>query len=176
MIIPVVLAGGSGTRLWPLSRTLYPKQLLPLTGDKTMLQETVARTRQVGGTSDPIVVCTEDHRFMVAEQLREMGESATVLIEPMGRDTAPAVAAAAMEAMAGGEDPLLLVLPADHVIAAPAAFAAAVEEGEPLAANDHFVTFGIVPGRPETGYGYIQKGEQLTQGDLAGGFRVARFV
>lgn len=176
MIIPVILAGGSGTRLWPLSREFYPKQLLPLAGEKTMLQETVARTRQVDGVGHPIVVCTEEHRFMVAEQLREMDEAATIVIEPLGRDTAPAVSAGALQAMAGGADPVLLVLPADHVIGDPAAFAAAVQAGVPLAEAGRLITFGIVPCRPETGYGYIQKGAALGEGNPEAAFAVARFV
>ena len=105
MIIPVILAGGSGTRLWPLSRELYPKQLLPLVDDRSMLQNTVARIQGINSTGEPLVVCTENHRFMVAEQLLEMDVKATILIEPVGRDTAPAVAVAALEALEKGDDP-----------------------------------------------------------------------
>jgi len=162
MIVPVLLAGGSGTRLWPLSRELYPKQLLALTGEETMLQQTVRRLEQLSEVAQPIVVCTEDHRFMVAEQLRAVGVKATILIEPVGRDTAPAIAAAALEASAGGDDPLLLVLPADHLVRQVELFAAVVASGEAVAEAGRLVTFGIVPTHPETGYGYIQPGEALT--------------
>jgi len=164
MIVPVILAGGSGTRLWPMSRELYPKQLLPLAGEKTMLQETVSRLAGLDGVGKPLVVCTEAHRFLVAEQLRALGVEASILIEPVGRDTAPAATAAALEAMAQGEDPLLLVLPADHVIRKPAAFAEAVRKGGEVAQKGCLVTFGITPEGPETGYGYIQPGEEIAPG------------
>ncbi|MFU8818914.1 MAG: mannose-1-phosphate guanylyltransferase/mannose-6-phosphate isomerase [Desulfurivibrio sp.] len=167
MIVPVLLAGGSGTRLWPLSRELYPKQLLALTGEETMLQQTVRRLEQLSGVGRPIVVCTEDHRFMVAEQLRAVGVKATILIEPVGRDTAPAIAAAALEAQVEGDDPLLLVLPADHLMQQADLFAAAVASGEAAAAAGRLVTFGIVPTHPETGYGYIQPGAASAPGSSA---------
>ena len=117
VIIPVILAGGSGTRLWPLSRECHPKQLLALVNDKTMLQNTLLRVQGLQGVGAPIVVCTEEHRFLVAEQVRAMGIAATIIIEPVGRDTAPAVAVAALEAVRQDEDAVILVLPADHVIA-----------------------------------------------------------
>ena len=164
MLTPLILSGGSGTRLWPLSRELYPKQLLPLVGQRTMLQETVARTAGLPDLAAPIVVCNESHRFMVAEQLREFGAPAqAIILEPVGRNTAPAVAVAALVALeqarssqGGAEvDPLLLVLPADHVIRDVAAFQAAVMAGRVAAEQGKLVTFGVVPDRPETGYGYI---------------------
>ncbi|MFH7325869.1 mannose-1-phosphate guanylyltransferase/mannose-6-phosphate isomerase [Desulfurivibrio sp. C05AmB] len=164
MIVPVVLAGGAGTRLWPLSRELYPKQFLPLVGEMTMLQETLNRVGQLAGCGRPIVVCTEAHRFMVAEQLRAIGVEADIIIEPVGHDTAPAIAAAAHQAMAGGDDPLLLVLPSDHLVTRVDIFAVAVTAAVPLALAGCLVTFGIVPTRPETGYGYIQPGPPLTPG------------
>ena len=162
MLIPVILSGGSGTRLWPLSRELYPKQLLPLVGKGTMLQETLARVAGAEGLGAPIVVCNEQHRFLVAEQLRESGAAtATILLEPVGRNTAPAVAIAAMAAVTGEpkqkEDPILLVLPADHVIQDVRAFQAAVAIGRKAAMEGKLVTFGVVPHKPETGYGYIRK-------------------
>jgi mannose-1-phosphate guanylyltransferase / mannose-6-phosphate isomerase len=163
MLIPVVLSGGSGTRLWPLSRELYPKQLLPLVGKGTMLQETLARLAGVQGLGAPIVVCNESHRFLVAEQLLESGaRPRAILLEPVGRNTAPAVAVAAMAAIAeepAGErsaDPILLILPADHVIQNVAAFQAAVAAGRKAAEQGKLVTFGVVPSKPETGYGYIR--------------------
>lgn len=163
MLIPVVLSGGSGTRLWPLSRELYPKQLLPLVGQGTMLQETLSRLDGVDAVSTPIVVCNEQHRFLVAEQLRQIKvKSRSIILEPIGRNTAPAVAVAALSALAttaGNEDPILLVLPADHVILNVKAFQAAVKIGIKAAEAGKLVTFGIVPDKPETGYGYIKRGD-----------------
>ena len=160
MIVPVVLSGGSGTRLWPLSRELYPKQLLPLVGKDTMLQATLNRLQGLGGLAEPIVVCNEEHRFLVAEQVRQIGvEPAAILLEPAGRNTAPAVAlaaAAALQDRKQGDDPVLLVLPADHVIRDKPAFQEAVMAGMKLAKEGRLVTFGIVPDRAETGYGYIR--------------------
>jgi mannose-1-phosphate guanylyltransferase/mannose-6-phosphate isomerase len=162
MIIPVILSGGAGTRLWPLSRELYPKQLLPLAGEETMLQATVTRLAGVAGLGAPLVVCNEDHRFMVAEQLRAIAcPASAILLEPVGRNTAPAVAVAALQAQKGGDDPILLVLPADHVIRDPAALHGAIAAGAELAEAGHLVTFGIVPATPETGYGYIKAGPPL---------------
>ncbi len=161
-ILPVVLSGGSGTRLWPLSRELYPKQLLPLTGERTMIQNTVTRLEGIADLGPPLIVCNESHRFMVAEQMRLINvRPSAVLLEPVGRNTAPAVAVAALQAMKDGDDPVLLVLPADHVIQNVAAFASAVTEGARLAENGSLITFGIVPDKPETGYGYIRKGKQV---------------
>ena len=174
-ILPVILSGGAGTRLWPLSRELYPKQLLPLLGSRTMLQETAARLEGMSEAASPLVVCNEAHRFMVAEQLRELGnEPSAIILEPVGRNTAPAVAVAALEATAAGEDPVLLVLPADHVIPAVPAFQAAVKAGSLLAEEGKLVTFGILPDKPETGYGYIKAGASLAESDPA--YAVAAFV
>ena len=162
MIVPVILSGGAGTRLWPLSRELYPKQLLPLVGERTMLQETVLRLEGLAELGAPLVVCNEAHRFMVAEQLRQVEQAAeTVILEPVGRNTAPAVAVAALQAMADGSDPLLLVLAADHVIRDAAALCTAVTNGVDAVQNGSLLTFGIVPTAPETGYGYIRRGTLL---------------
>jgi mannose-1-phosphate guanylyltransferase/mannose-6-phosphate isomerase len=164
MLVPVVLSGGSGTRLWPLSRELYPKQLLPLVGERTMLQETVARVRGLDDLAAPVLVCNESHRFMVAEQMQSVGvEPLAILLEPVGRNTAPAVAVAAILTIQrakslGDADPVLLVLPADHVIGDADAFRSAVRLGLPAARSGKLVTFGVVPDRAETGYGYIQRG------------------
>lgn len=157
-LVPVLLSGGSGTRLWPLSREMHPKQFQPLVGDKSLLQATIERLAGLPDLAAPIVVANEEHRFMVAEQLRQLGASASaIVLEPVGRNTAPAIAVAALQAMAGGEDPLLLVLPSDHVIADPAGFRAAVQEARRGAAEEgSLVTFGVVPTGPETGYGYIK--------------------
>ena len=155
---PVLLSGGSGTRLWPLSREAYPKQFLPLAGDDTMLQDTWRRVAPLASAA-PIVVANEEHRFLAAEQLRLVGvEHARIVLEPVGRNTAPAIAAAALQAQADGGDPLLLVLPSDHVVRDPAGFRAAVQAAMPAAEAGALVTFGIVPSVPETGFGYIQAG------------------
>ena len=155
-ILPVILSGGSGTRLWPLSREAYPKQFLPLVGDVTMLQATWNRVAAIAGKA-PIVVANQEHRFMAAEQLRECNVTPQALIlEPIGRNTAPAIAIAALQALATGEDALLLVLPSDHVVRDGTAFHAAVKQAAVAADAGKLVTFGIVPTGPETGYGYIK--------------------
>jgi mannose-1-phosphate guanylyltransferase/mannose-6-phosphate isomerase len=155
-LIPVILSGGSGTRLWPLSREAHPKQFLPLLGDRSLLQMTWLRLAGLPGMSAPLVVANEEHRFLVAEQLREVGATpAALILEPVGRNTAPAIAVAALRALADGGDPVLLVLPSDHVIADEAAFRAAIQQVLPAAEAGELVTFGIVPTAPETGYGYI---------------------
>ncbi|WP_020069854.1 mannose-1-phosphate guanylyltransferase/mannose-6-phosphate isomerase [Paraburkholderia caledonica] len=162
-IVPVILAGGSGTRLWPLSRALFPKQFLALTGERTMLQETLARLAGISGLGSPMVICQDDHRFIVAEQLREhTSRDATIILEPVGRNTAPAIAIAALQALKDHPDPLLLVLAADHVIADVDAFHRAVDTAAHSAETGALTTFGIEPVAPETGYGYLraQPGEQ----------------
>ena len=172
-LVPVILSGGSGTRLWPLSRELLPKQLLALTGERTMLQETAARLAGFAGATGPIVVCNETHRFLVAEQLRQMDLAPTaILLEPAGRNTAPAIALAAQAALgAVGEEALLLVLPADHALRDLDAFQAAIRLAVDAAETGKLVAFGIVARAPETGYGYIRRA------DGAGAVRpVARFV
>lgn len=169
-VVPVVLSGGSGTRMWPLSRSHYPKQFLPLVTEHSLFQDTLSRLPSSIGLAAPMVICNQDHRFMVAEQLQQMGVKAeSIILEPVGRNTAPAVALAALNAA----DPksVLLVLPADHVIENHAALATAVSQACEAARAGALVTFGIVPTGPETGYGYIQRGAE--QG---AGYKVASFV
>ena len=163
MKVPVILAGGVGSRLWPQSRALLPKQFIQFPGqDGSLFQNTLARLDGLELLGAPLVICNKDHRFLVAEQLRQLGlTESTILLEPVGRNTAPAVAMAALQASQAGEDPVLLVLPADHMILDHSALHKAVELGEQLAEQCHLVTFGIVPGIPETGYGYIRKGVPL---------------
>ncbi|MBN6110013.1 mannose-1-phosphate guanylyltransferase/mannose-6-phosphate isomerase [Xanthomonas bonasiae] len=157
-VLPIILSGGSGTRLWPLSRESYPKQFLPLVGEHSMLQATWLRAAPVAGHA-PIVVANEEHRFVAAEQLQQIGvKPQSILLEPKGRNTAPAIAVAALEATRNGADPLLLVLPSDHVIRDEAAFQAAVKVAAAAAEQGKLVTFGIKPTAPETGYGYIKAG------------------
>jgi mannose-1-phosphate guanylyltransferase/mannose-6-phosphate isomerase len=172
-ILPVILAGGSGTRLWPLSRKHYAKQYLTLDGKMTMLQATVARISNLPCAA-PLVICNEETRFLAAEQLRKIGQDrALILLEPTGRNTAPAIALAALEAVANGDDPVMLVMPADHKINDPEAFIAAVEGAVPLALSDHLVTFGITPTHPETGYGYIRSGIAISD---SGALKIDAFV
>ncbi|MFM2484502.1 mannose-1-phosphate guanylyltransferase/mannose-6-phosphate isomerase [Celerinatantimonas yamalensis] len=170
-IFPIIMCGGNGSRLWPLSRTAFPKQFLSLVSQQTMLQDTISRLSSLEKTV-PLFICNEEHRFIVAEQLRQQHITASgILLEPVGRNTAPAIALAALKAIADGDDPLLLVLAADHVIQSPERFVDAVQQAESLAAQGQLVTFGIVPTEPHTGYGYIRQGAAM-----GSGYQVAEFV
>lgn len=170
-IVPVIMAGGSGSRLWPLSRGQYPKQFLKLTSSKhTMLQETLTRLKDLD-CDQPIVICNEEHRFLVAEQLREINIKAKIVLEPIGRNTAPAIALAAITEKLNNNDGILLILAADHVIKDIDSFTASVKEATILAEKNKLVTFGIVPTSPEVGYGYIKKGSKLLSG-----YQVEKFI
>lgn len=173
MFTPVIMAGGTGSRLWPLSRALYPKQFLPLVGDNSMLQNTLQRLSPLEYQA-PYVICNEEHRFLVAEQVIQQGGAtgARIVLEPEGRNTAPAIALAALEATKDGSDPVLLVLAADHAITEISPFHAAIEQASALAQAGQLVTFGVVPTEAETGYGYIQRGESLD----GQGFGIREFV
>ncbi len=163
-MIPVILSGGSGTRLWPVSRKTHPKQFWPLVSELSLLQMTCQRLEGHAGIQPPIVVCNSEHRFFVAHQLEEMGQQdAAILLEPVGRNTAPALAVAALHAQRNGDDPVMLVLPSDHLISDLDSFYRALEEAERLAEEGYLVTFGVVPNRVETGYGYIKAGTKLRE-------------
>ena len=177
LVQPVILSGGSGTRLWPLSREKYPKQLLPLFGEDSLLQATVRRVDGIAGVQlvAPMVVSNEEYRFVIAEQLRKMDKNGVIVLEPVGRNTAPALTLAAFEASREGQDPILLVMPADHVILDTAAFQQDVRHGARLADAGMVVTFGIAPDCAETGYGYIQTGDMLSESTV-GVRKITRFV
>ncbi|MEZ9836937.1 mannose-1-phosphate guanylyltransferase/mannose-6-phosphate isomerase [Vibrio sp. 10N.261.52.C11] len=173
MLLPVIMAGGSGSRLWPLSRTLYPKQFLSLTSSSTMLQETINRLDGIEHDA-PFLICNEEHRFIVAEQLRQQNlKHSGIVLEPVGRNTAPAIALAALHGINNDQDPLLLVLAADHVIQNHSAFIESIQQAVPEAESGKLVTFGIVPTAPETGYGYIKKDTEVEGGHA---YNVAHFV
>ena len=174
-LVPVVLSGGVGSRLWPLSREFYPKQLIALTGPNTLIQDTVARVSGRERFQPPIVICSEEQRFLVAEQVRSAAFGGTeIVLEPIGRNTAPAAAIAGLRALARADDALLLLLPADHRIGDQETFLAAVDRAARAAETGAIVTFGVTPTGPETGYGYIKRGEPLDGCD--GAYRVERFV
>jgi mannose-1-phosphate guanylyltransferase/mannose-6-phosphate isomerase len=173
-LLPLILSGGAGTRLWPLSRQQHPKQLLPLIGDESLLQATVERLDGLHDVQDPLLVCNEEHRFVVAEQVRQLGRRGMLILEPIGRNTAPALTLAALWALAKGGDPVLVVMPADHVIQDEDAFRDAVKRAAGLAEAGMAVTFGITPDSPETGYGYVRRGQALPEG--AGAYVLSRFV
>lgn len=168
MIVPVILSGGAGTRLWPISRLRSPKQLASLIGTETLIQATARRVSELEDVDNPIVVCNEQHVQEIGEQLAPLGVSPRFIVEPVGRNTAPAAAAAAL---AAGRAALLLILPSDHIIADTSALFRAIGIAAEFAASGHLVTFGVVPDRPETGYGYIRKGAEV---GLA--FHIDRFV
>ncbi|EHO2076461.1 mannose-1-phosphate guanylyltransferase/mannose-6-phosphate isomerase [Escherichia coli] len=175
MLLPVIMAGGTGSRLWPMSRELYPKQFLRLYGQRSMLQETVLRLDDVDAR-ESVVICNQEHRFLVAEQLRQINKlSHNIILEPVGRNTAPAIALAALSAIENGDDPILLVLAADHIINNKLAFHQAIKSAFKFALQGRLVTFGIVPTGPETGYGYIHRGQEETLDEQIA-YQVSRFV
>ena len=171
-IAPVILCGGSGTRLWPLSRETYPKQFVDLGGGKTLFKDTVLRAKHTPNSLEPVIVCNEAHRFYVTAELYECGVHGKILLEPAPRNTAPAIALAAFALQEDGADPLMLVLPSDHAIGDEDAFFEGVTRAAALAEQGRIVTFGIAPTGPATAFGYIEQGEALG----ANGYMVARFV
>lgn len=174
MILPIILSGGFGTRLWPLSHKSRPKQFLQLLNEESLFQQTLQRVAGIPNALNPLLVCNEEHRFLVAAQLQALDVLCSgIILEPVGRNTAPAITIAAIKAMSVGNDPVMLILPSDHLITNQAAFYAAVNEALEYAQNGKLVTFGIVPHSPETGYGYIQAGMQVAAKEI---YTVKQFV
>lgn len=175
LLVPVILSGGSGTRLWPLSREQYPKQLLPLTNEESLLQATARRLDGLENITvqSPIIISNEEYRFVIAEQLRIINKKSTIILEPCGRNTAPALTIAALAASSNEYDPVLLIMPSDHTITDTTAFQSAVNKGVSLADHNMLVTFGVHPDAPETGFGYIQTGAALAEFDA---LQLVRFV
>lgn len=174
MLIPIIMAGGTGSRLWPMSREHYPKQFLAVTSNESMIQNTIKRLDGLD-VSAPMIICNREHRFLVAEQLRQIDKlTNNIVLEPFGRNTAPAIALAALKALSSGDDPILLILAADHVIEDVPNFHTAVNRALKYAKNNKLVTFGIVPQSPETGYGYIHRGDQVDSNSLV--YKVGGFV
>lgn len=173
MLFPIVLSGGFGGRLWPVSRASLPKQFIQFLTDKTLIQETLTRLHGIGNLSAPTVVCNVRHRFVAAEQARQIGmELRRIFLEPSGRNTAPAIAITALDALSVDPDAILMILPSDHAISHLPSFHQATQDAVKLAEDGYLVTFGILPTAPKTGYGYIQKGEKINKKD----FKVGRFV
>ena len=171
---PVILTGGAGSRLWPVSREFFPKPLLPIFGEQTLLQDTTSRLDELDGIQNPLFVCNEEHRFLVAEQVRRLGkEPEAIMLEPQGRNTAPALTIAALYLADKDPEAVMVAMPADHVIPETGAFVSTVQQAGQLAAQGYLVTFGIVADKPETGYGYIRRGEAVEGSE---GYRVDRFV
>ena len=174
MIHPVILSGGAGSRLWPLSRSLFPKQLLALVGERSLIQDTVLRVKGEE-FRPPLIICNVEHRFLIAEQMRESAiRPGAIVLEPVGRNTAPAAAVAALMVAEKEPDGVMLLMPADHIVRDAGAFRRALNHAVSAAERDYLVTFGITPDSPETGYGYIRRGAPLS--GLLGCFSVARFV
>ena len=177
MIVPIILSGGVGSRLWPLSREHLPKQMMPLLGARySLFQNTIMRLGGIAAIAPPLIVCNEHHRFMAASQMQEIGANwSDIILEPEGKNTCPAITAGTLAAMKNGEDPDILVLPADHLLKEVQRFARAVEQGAKLTSTGRIITFGIVPDKPETGYGYIHRGESLAGGEDGEAFAVLDF-
>ena len=171
-IIPVILCGGSGTRLWPLSRSSYPKQFVEFQKGQTLFKSTLKRIASLSNVGNPIVVCNKDHRFLAKRDLGDLSCHGSIIVEPVAKNTAPAIALAAFEAVKSDPDAVLLVLPSDHSIEGRTAFVKAVEDSVLLAEGGYLVTFGIRPTGPETGFGYIEAGDSISEGS----FKVKRFV
>ncbi len=177
-IIPVILCGGSGTRLWPISRRSFPKQYLPLSSknEKTLLQNTYERVKEIEGICNPILVCNEEHRFIAAEQMREINtKPISILLEPFGRNTAPAIALSALIALEKAQDPILIVLSSDHEVKDKEKFIETVKDGITFAKKDKLITFGVVPTHPETGFGYIKADKHLSEGN-SNAYEIAEFT